>query len=567
MERLRKRLESSKLDLHLAHSIFQSEQLRAEILHQGRLSRDTMVDLNLEAYTRHQDLQQTVLQSINDGRKATQQSFDSLQSGQSVLQQEVQSSHFVQQQNLSTLRTGQARMEQALYTGQAQTRRDIIAEASAITGHLSSYQHQTIAHLDHFKQEILDAVKAQSHSVCNASAGSVVNSPQTKRRQRALYKSVYHLQLLSHGLELLIRREICGWNFHIKTYRVIPEEDDRWGPFRSRDLASIQCAIREGVILPYDRDESGNSPIDLVVGYWACGATVFIEELLNMWAHAGFPLLTDNLLRMADTVTILWGLEQRDPTSGGSNLVRKWYKVVGLTQDVPDVVPEALADLPGTWSAEERFEVLSWFRTHMGYREMPGASGYASFSKIVCTFGADLHPWWRDWDGEDKTPLAVIICRMAESEYPEIHTELLQQWLEALYLANVDLEEYGRAEMDLLRKLRGTPNSFSVTCVPYLVAYGPTAEDWEFLEMHSGDIYAGLFWHMVEHPEVSIPGAWLDDEDQAVKFEDSFVAERQCVKDNRRQDCERREEYGRQRRFEKMQRQNGVDVDEDEEER
>ncbi|KAK5695489.1 hypothetical protein LTR97_008997 [Elasticomyces elasticus] len=119
MERLRKRLDSSKLDLHLAHSIFESEQMRAEILHQGRVSRDTMADLNLEAYTRHQDLQQGVLQSINNGRQSTQQSFDRLHSGQSVLQQEMQTSLFAQQKNLSGLRTGQAGMEQALHTGQA----------------------------------------------------------------------------------------------------------------------------------------------------------------------------------------------------------------------------------------------------------------------------------------------------------------------------------------------------------------------------------------------------------------------------------------------------------------
>ncbi|KAK4896049.1 hypothetical protein LTR27_005905 [Elasticomyces elasticus] len=432
VERLRKRLDSSKLDLHLAHSIFDSEQRIAETLHQGRLSRDTMVDLNLEAYMRHQDLQQGVLQSINDGRQATQQSFDILQSGQSGLQQEVQSSHFAQQQTLSGLQTGQARMMQALHTGHAQTRQDIRAEASAVTGHLISYQHQTIAHLALFKQEMLDVVKAQSRSVCNAPVGSLVNSPQTKRR--ALYKSAYRLRLLSHGLELLFRREICGWNFYMRTYRIIPLEDDRWEPMRSCDLATIQRAIHERVILPYDQDEYGSSPIDLFVSRWACLKTVLIGKLLDMWAHAGYPLLTNNRPRMARTVTALLHLEQFDATPGSSDLARKWFKVASLAQDSPDVVPQALADLPGTWSAEDRFEVLSWaqhgssavFEIVYGFSSfspqllaMCGANGFTvmhvfaisdpygiskdawslrlrEFFEICVHFGADLHPWWRD---------------------------------------------------------------------------------------------------------------------------------------------------------------------------
>ncbi|KAK5746878.1 hypothetical protein LTR17_000508 [Elasticomyces elasticus] len=573
-----------------------------------------MVDLNMEAYTRHQDLQQSVLQSINDGTQATQQSFDLLQLGQNGLQQEVQSSHFAQQQNLSGLRTGQARMEQALHTGQAQTRQDIRAEASAITGHLSSYQHHTIAQLDLIKQEILYAVKAQSRSVCNAPVGSVVNLSQTKRRQRALYKSAYRLRLLSHGLELLIRREICGWNFHMKTYRVIPRSDDRWEPFESRDLARIQRAIHEGVILPYDRDEYGNSPIYWSVSYWGDGTRVFIGKLLDMWAHAGFPLLTDEPYYIVDTVTNLWRMDYNyhdlvKPRSGSSDLVRKWYKVAGLAQDVPEVVPDALAKLRGTWSAEERFEVLSWvqywshavFDIVYGFSSfspqlmaMRGANGFTvmhafavssphgistdawnlrlrEFFKSCVRFGTGFHPRWQDWSGEDKTPLAVIVCRLGQSDELGIPTEAVQEWLRALCLAKVDLQKYGKAELDLLRELRGTANRLSARssapCVPYLVAYGPTPEDWDFLEMHLGDIYAGLFWHMVEHPEASIPGAWLDDEDQAVEIEDALIAGMQRRRHCRREKFKRQEEEERQKRFfERMQSQNRVGADEDEEE-
>ncbi|KAK3616771.1 hypothetical protein LTR56_025732 [Elasticomyces elasticus] len=602
MERLRKRLESSKLDLHLAHSIFESEQLRAEILHQGRLSRDTMVDLHQEAYTRYQDLQQGVSQSINDGRQATQQSFNYLQAGQSGLQQEVQSSHFALQQNVSNLRTGQARMMQALHTGQAQTRQDIRAEISTITGHLGSYQHQTICHLDLIKQEILDAVKAQSRPVCNAPFDSVFDSPPTKRRQRALYKSAYRLRLLSRGLELLIRREICGWNFYMKTYRVIPHEDDRWEAFRWRDLASIQPAIYEGVILPYDRDEYGYSPIDLVVNFWAGSTPVFVGKLLDMWAHAGFPLVTNDLRHPVSTVRSLWNLHYHNPNYG-SDLVRKWYRVAGLAQDVPEAIPEALADLPGTWSTEVRFEVLSWMQRALDEEAFDIVCGFSSFSPQLMAmrgtnefslmhafaalypygrsadawalrlreffescvqFGADLHPRWRNLSGEDKTPLAVILCKFEGTGFSELHMGAVQKWLGALHLANVDLEEYGRAEMDLLRKLRGTASSLSKSCIPYLVAYGPTVGDWELLEMHPGDIYAGLFWRLVEHPEASIPGAWLDDDDQAVKFEDALVAGREEARYLRWRYSKERDDYEKQKKFEKMQRQNGVDVDEDE---
>ncbi|KAK4952747.1 hypothetical protein LTR10_009554 [Elasticomyces elasticus] len=396
----------------------------------------------------------------------------------------------------------------------------------------------------------------------------------------------------------------------MKSYRVIPQGDDKWEAFRSRDLATIERAIHEGVISPYDRDEYGHSPFDLCVNYWACGDTVLIENLLDMWTHAGYPLFTDNLVCMADTITTLWSLEFQVPTSRSTDLVRKWFKVASLAQDVLEVIPGALANLPGTWSAEERFEVLQWaqclpfsavFDIVCGFSSfspqliaMQGANGFTlmhafavaePYDDVIATdvwglrlreffescvrFGTDLHPRWRDWSGKDMTPLAAMICKDYGSYYYDdlgAPTKTVQQWLGALYLANADLEEYGRAEMDTLRKLRGTTIGHA-PCVPYLVAYGPTPEDWAFLEMHLGDVYAGLFWHMVEHPEASIPGAWLDDEDQAVEIEDSFVARRQRTKNNRRMSGRLHEEHERLKRFfERMQSQNRVDVDEDVEE-
>jgi len=38
--------------------------------------------------------------------------------------------------------------------------------------------------------------------------------------------------------------------------------------------------------------------------------------------------------------------------------------------------------------------------------------------------------------------------------------------------------------------------------------YGTSIHDWRFWGSETTDIYAGEFWHMMEHPWESMPGAW-----------------------------------------------------------
>ena len=52
--------------------------------------------------------------------------------------------------------------------------------------------------------------------------------------------------------------------------------------------------------------------------------------------------------------------------------------------------------------------------------------------------------------------------------------------------------------------------SISVVSPLLLFSYGPEASDWHIWHRHQGDVFAGDFWDMLEHPERRVPGAWIE---------------------------------------------------------
>lgn len=93
-----------------------------------------------------------------------------------------------------------------------------------------------------------------------------------------------------------------------------------------------------------------------------------------------------------------------------------------------------------------------------------------------------------------------------------------QRWLTLLAMAGVDLSKYAKREARLFRRHWRTSQRvwwkcFICHCEVIALRFGSTATEWGLWVSHPGDCYSGPFWDMVEHPERSIPGAWMESEE------------------------------------------------------
>lgn len=90
-----------------------------------------------------------------------------------------------------------------------------------------------------------------------------------------------------------------------------------------------------------------------------------------------------------------------------------------------------------------------------------------------------------------------------------------QRWPTLLAMAGVNLFRYGKREARLFRKHWRTSQRilwkyFFCHCEIIALRFGSTATEWGLWVSHPGDYYGGQFWDMVEHPERSMPGAWVE---------------------------------------------------------
>ncbi|KAK5760339.1 hypothetical protein LTS12_009553 [Elasticomyces elasticus] len=593
--RLRKKLEISKADLHYAHSVYTAEQIRFENSDQGRQGREMAEHQHAEAHARHQTLKQSLLnvqtgqimvqQTIDTGQQANQQSFTQLQTVQ-----------LAQQQNFASLQVGQADIQRTLHTGQMQFRQDLRVETTLVTNRLDANHAQTTAQMAMFKRDILDAVNAQSGAVhaLHVSPGTSLDTKQSFKRQRpraesrqqALPRQVewarqYQLRLVSRVWHITLCHAWAGWDFSLRTYSIIPAEDERWKALSSPFLQDVQRTLAERAISPYDQDEDGWTPMDYIMCLDRDAS--FLQRMHEVWIKVNMPLVFGTNLR--GTLQGLWTADRKcSSTLEQGALMRTWLKLLSTAADLQEEVMETLEKQPCEWTTEQRFQILYWLcdteicdvmtfdilagfdlnssliatlQTVDGFTMMH-ALAYACVDssrtrdemkrleellRTCVQGGANLHAR----HGSSATPLRNLIFKYSllawlQREPPGVpSTEAIRPWARSLYLAGVDLELHGRAEMDELRQLR----NWSERCSRFILTYGPEVTDWDILEMHPGDSYAGVFWHTVEHPAANIPGAWQEDEDQTVQFEDKIREQTAEVKAQRKARGARKHEESR----------------------
>lgn len=147
----------------------------------------------------------------------------------------------------------------------------------------------------------------------------------------------------------------------------------------------------------------------------------------------------------------------------------------------------------------------------------------------LVTNGADLHAVLtiEDTKGEKRSETPFLRFFMGGNKRfwgscprdPSRFEELVKIWLEDLDTCGVNLLEYGRKEKALHDEF--PMQDFMGDCFKdyhyheikwHLISFsfGTSVSDWRIWVSEPSDGYAGDFWSMIEPPELSIPGMWIE---------------------------------------------------------
>ena len=224
--------------------------------------------------------------------------------------------------------------------------------------------------------------------------------------------------------------------------------------------------------------------------------------------------------------------------------------LIESTQSDTPLLLEAMSKADACWTADERMELLnciviytragatSFFHV-LGTEKIDVASRNTDhFGKNALHILAAMRPViYFDTALKDKWIDAVrrhaIDSRLLHARYKNTGTpfakllnevlrewtfwgreqEIVQLWVRCLFEAGIDLLSYGEREYKHLReryklykRMRENEGFMEFT-------YGPDPKDWRIWLTHSGDVYAGIFWYLVECGNQQIPGAWVEEDD------------------------------------------------------
>ena len=157
----------------------------------------------------------------------------------------------------------------------------------------------------------------------------------------------------------------------------------------------------------------------------------------------------------------------------------------------------------------------------------PVADRWAQLLTEGARGGADLHAKWSfghaKWQELPGTPLVGFLGVLytdatIEPPSPEMLTQHRQAWVSALHDADIDLVQYGNVESPYVAHTMQIMCSLTVL----RITHGPVPSDWQVWIPHEGDLYAGIFWILVEHPARDTGVSEESDSWDAVKKEDWY---------------------------------------------
>ena len=134
----------------------------------------------------------------------------------------------------------------------------------------------------------------------------------------------------------------------------------------------------------------------------------------------------------------------------------------------------------------------------------------------IAYLGGNLHAPCGKIHTHRGTPMQILLHR-SHRYYgiwyhgADAHSQILRTWVKVVATAGVDLLTYGQTEQSLWRSaLVENSNAPRI----YGFHSGMKTNDWEVFVEQAGDRYAGIFWNLIERPEQTIPGSWIDEPEE-----------------------------------------------------
>ncbi|KAK5163363.1 uncharacterized protein LTR77_010736 [Saxophila tyrrhenica] len=378
---------------------------------------------------------------------------------------------------------------------------------------------------------------------------SVDRRPTKERKANTFHRNKVRIQLPRWLWQVVWdiswESAACGWTVSLQPVTIIPDEHEVWWICRNGDLDGLIYLLETRKIGLNVQDEYGDTLwkasmllTQVTAAIWGTDSTSLrwantdmSRFLIDHGASAEdltryrryFELIEElNLLDEGQSEDDYWHLL----TSSFMMLPSDWTEEQTLTVAARlrfDFTAEAF-HLLGGHSISSRL----WFITVSGrhgqtetlmrcigdwwvLQSDPKGGGEMLSSVLTqgARAGADISQLTANDDGVLVTPFFNMILNslMGVREAARVNHDI-QQWVSCLAQGGMSLCTYGIAEhahrQTLLTQGHWIPKTFVG------LAHGSRPSDWYLWDKHPGDVFAGLFWDMLDHPERAMPGAWED---------------------------------------------------------
>lgn len=375
--------------------------------------------------------------------------------------------------------------------------------------------------------------------------------------------------------QLDLHRTASGFYPTLRCYRVAPDDDPAFRTCWRDDLPGLRKILALGEANVYDRDQHGRTLFDTAISYSSTSIAAFLKDHdaavlgevvrelapldcfwistynrevnnaravqpqgLTVLARAKqkftdmlYSLDLDNLqlpryglllepwarplqnLSDAEKLDIL--LYTLDSTMAGDtgSLLEEVLGSGALSNDIMSFEPPDGVSL---------MHILALaYGTELAAKLCEGgckkkASPFLTRCLQACaTANAALHMRGTRRDGiyHNTTPLSVFILsyrgRMSPYDNERLLDEALRAWAAFLSSAGFDIVAYGELEAATASQL----NYWHTATRIQGMAYSACPQQWHFWYEQQGDHFAGMFWRLVEQPELNMPGSWVDEAD------------------------------------------------------
>ncbi|KAI1464187.1 uncharacterized protein F4812DRAFT_453064 [Daldinia caldariorum] len=351
------------------------------------------------------------------------------------------------------------------------------------------------------------------------------------------------LWLSRQSWELHSIKALGAWQWNLRSYRLIRRSSEICKSIEAGSLRDVQKLFEAGLASPYDRTGNGWTLRHYAVFYANFEMTKYLVDIgANPFEPDYFSNYPSTNINPSNLGTLGFIKQVISDTLLARKLLVYPHRNTGHVDQEKQLLScncrygyehhhIYMALLPYQCPSHRtqglmRAARIDLYGDHLQEERHKEFNNYFTFAIDVIKGTPDVHitdPVMLREGGGKLTALLCAVFSAVISSVPfdryYFHFDFskfvasIRKWLEVLALAGVDLEAYGQREYGFLI---GSCNLRHIEL--FWDDFGPEPEDWGFYFNEPTDEFAGNFWNLVRDSPLNIPGAWVEDEDEAYDF-------------------------------------------------